>query len=124
MSELTDRQNCARLDGTMKPGEPNASCVQVELRVVATSNRQARSFIALDTACVSSQVSGSTPGTPRSSHTALLPSPSEWSHRICRSGRWLGSLGTLSNVVVPIAVPEGGGTASTTMRKPKPELRK
>src|SRR4029453_15705454 len=31
ISELTERQNCTRLDGTTKLGCPNASCVQVPL---------------------------------------------------------------------------------------------
>ena len=47
------------------------------------------------------------PGTPNSSHTARLPSPSRWSTSSCRSGRRRGSPATLSKIVVPTAAPLG-----------------
>lgn len=120
-------QNCVDVSDATKRGFSLA--LKVHGALVLSSKRQPKSFNASATICeVMSNVGGLTPGTPPmgkfgagpTSHTAALPLPRLWSARICKSGRAVGSFGSLLSrfnpgdfLLVPIF-------DSTTMKNPTP----
>lgn len=95
---VTCTQNCTCAESVTNAGLPKRSLVHANAGAVATTKLQARSLIASVTERVNGKSGRVTPGTPPS-QTVGLPSPNGWLATIHRSGRTVGSRGSLANTV-------------------------